>query len=115
MQKQIPDTGGCQKHTEGFEPAPPVRIGTCLNPKCQGDVMWEKDGPYCSNRCGLRMGEIWHTKLSKKQMSDFFAGQIIEVTNDQGQKKNYKNGGVKQIRSRTTGRMALIIDAVEQK
>lgn len=87
----------------------PVKIGIC--PKCKGDVIWKEDGPCCSSQCGLRMGEVYHIKLTKKQMTDFLADRIIEIVNAKGQTEHYRKGEVKRVFSKKTGKPSEIIDA----
>ena len=61
-------------------------IGSC--PKCGGDIMWGKYGPYCSERCGMSLKKAFGRDLSEAEVKELLAGRKILM---HGLKS--KNGG----------------------
>ncbi len=61
-------------------------LGKC--PKCGGDVVMGKFGPYCSEKCGMSLGKVFGKELTEAQVKDLLEGKKILVD---GLKS--KNGG----------------------
>ena len=52
-------------------------LGKC--PKCGGDVIKGKYGPYCSEKCGMTLGRAYGKELTEKQVKDLLEGKKILV------------------------------------
>ena len=52
-------------------------LGKC--PKCGGDVLKGKYGPYCSEKCGMTLGRAYGKELTEEQVEDLLEGKKIFV------------------------------------
>lgn len=52
-------------------------LGKC--PKCGGDVLKGKFGPYCSEKCGMTLGRAYGKELTEEQVKDLLEGKKIYV------------------------------------
>ena len=52
-------------------------LGKC--PKCGGDVLKGKYGPYCSEKCGMSFGRVFGKELSEEQIKSLLEGKKILV------------------------------------
>ena len=52
-------------------------LGKC--PKCGGDVLKGKYGPYCSEKCGMTFGRAYGKELTEEQVKDLLEGKKIFV------------------------------------
>ena len=52
-------------------------LGKC--PKCGGDVLKGKFGPYCSEKCGMTFGRAYGKELTEEQVKDLLEGKKIYV------------------------------------
>ena len=52
-------------------------LGKC--PKCGGDVLKGKYGPYCSEKCGMTLGRAYGKELNEEQVKDLLEGKKIFV------------------------------------
>ena len=52
-------------------------LGKC--PKCGGDVLKGKYGPYCSEKCGMTLGRAYGKDFSEEQVKDLLEGKKIFV------------------------------------
>ena len=52
-------------------------LGKC--PKCGGDVLKGKYGPYCSEKCGMTLGRAYGKELTEEQVKDLLEGKKIFV------------------------------------
>ena len=52
-------------------------LGKC--PKCGGDVLKGKYGPYCSEKCGMTLGRAYGKELTEEQVKDLLEGKKILV------------------------------------
>ena len=50
-------------------------LGKC--PKCGGDVLKGKYGPYCSEKCGMSLGRAFGKELSEEQVKSLLEGKKI--------------------------------------
>jgi len=50
-------------------------IGKC--PKCGGDIINGKFGPFCTQKCGLYIGKIRGKTLTETQLKNLFAGKKV--------------------------------------
>ena len=50
-------------------------LGKC--PKCGGDIIKGKFGPYCSEKCGMSIGRAYGKELTEEQVKDLLAGKKI--------------------------------------
>lgn len=72
--KTYHEVGEENKNMFGSENA----IGKC--PKCGGDIIKGKFGPYCSEKCGISIGRAFGKELSEEQVKDLLEGKKILVT-----------------------------------
>ncbi len=71
--KTYHEVGEENKNMFGSEAA----IGKC--PKCGGDVIKGKFGPYCSEKCGMSISRAFGRELSEAQVIDLLEGKKILV------------------------------------
>ena len=54
-----------------------VVLGTC--PKCNGQIVAGKYGPYCTSKCGMTLNKAYGKDLSNEQVQALLAGQSITL------------------------------------
>lgn len=69
-----------QKALGNFQNNSNQKIGRC--PRCQGEVVNGKFGPYCYNRCGMNLTKVRGKKLTDKQLQSLLSGKSISITVD---------------------------------
>ena len=53
-------------------------LGKC--PKCGGDIISGKFGPYCSEKCGMSVGKAMGKQLTDEEVKDLLEGKPVYMT-----------------------------------
>ena len=52
----------------------------CQCPSCKGDIVSGKFGPYCKEKCGFRLSQVFGKKVTEKQYISLCEGKKTKVT-----------------------------------